>query len=402
MTKIELHILQNFAPSNLNRDDTGAPKDCEFGGHRRARISSQCFKRAIREAFKVGGDFEPTTLAARTKRIVQQVAEFLQQKGHSSDESIAVAVAAIAGAGLGVKSAEEDYKTEYLLFLPRRCIEKVADILHDNWEAIRAVVAGAKDKSADDEKTKKKASKAQAKGEFPKELGKQLHTVLMDASKTPDLALFGRMIADEPSANVEAACQVAQAISTNRMSMDFDFFTAVDDLRGRETAGSDMMGTVQFSSACFYRYLVVDCEALQKNLGEPDMVEGCVRGFLGAAFAAIPTGKQNSMAAHNPPSYVLSVVRKAGAPVSLANAFLQPAKPADGRDLVDASIAAIENYRGLVGRMGASRGVVKTLSVADRDLAHVDGIQRAKNVDELIDAIIETAALPASKEGKGA
>lgn len=41
---VEIHILQNFAPSNLDRDDTGMPKDCEFGGYRRTRISSQCFK----------------------------------------------------------------------------------------------------------------------------------------------------------------------------------------------------------------------------------------------------------------------------------------------------------------------------------------------------------------------
>lgn len=136
MSKIELHILQNFAPSNLNRDDAGAPKDCEFGGYRRARISSQCFKRAIREAFRIGGDVDPSGLAARTKRIVLQIAECLVQKGRDNEESVAAAAAAISGAGFGVKGPDEDYKTEYLLFLPRRCIGEVADLLHANWEAI--------------------------------------------------------------------------------------------------------------------------------------------------------------------------------------------------------------------------------------------------------------------------
>jgi CRISPR system Cascade subunit CasC len=144
--------------------------------------------------------------------------------------------------------------------------------------------------------------------------------------------------------------------------------------------------------------LVVDCQALRENLGDADMVEDCLRGFLHAALAAIPTGKQNGMAAHNPPSYVLAVVRDGGAPVSLANAFLQPARPAEGRDLVDASIAALEHYLGVVGRMGAARGVIQRLSVADRALADVDGVQRAKHVDDLVAATVKAAASAATKE----
>lgn len=45
---IEIHMIQNHSPSNLNRDDLGAPKTCIFGGVTRARISSQCLKRSIR------------------------------------------------------------------------------------------------------------------------------------------------------------------------------------------------------------------------------------------------------------------------------------------------------------------------------------------------------------------
>jgi len=388
MTKIELHILQNFAPSNLNRDDTGAPKDCEFGGYRRARISSQCFKRAIREAFKVGEVLPADSLGARTKRIVKEIADDLVRRNHSEAQALAAAAAAITGAGFGVKGADEDYKTEYLLFLPRRSIAAIAGILHDNWDVIGKVVAAGQGKAAGDEKSKKKS---QAKGEFPKELGGQILQALKDGSKTPDLALFGRMIADDPSWNIDAACQVAQAISTNRMSMDFDFFTAVDDLRGNDTAGSDMMGTVQFSSACFYRYLVVDCAALAKNLGDPAMTAPCLRAFLHAALEAIPIGKQNSMAAHNPPSYVLTVVRDGGAPVSLANAFLKPAKPTEGKDLVDASIAALEDYLAATTRMGRAHGVTKRVSVADRSLPVVEGVVRSKEVAALIEETVVVA-----------
>jgi CRISPR system Cascade subunit CasC len=97
---IELHILQNFAPSNLNRDDTGSPKDCEFGGYRRARISSQCFKRAMRQAFKAHKLIDAANLAARTKRLVDEIAGRLEEKGKTEDESRRVVETILNGAKL--------------------------------------------------------------------------------------------------------------------------------------------------------------------------------------------------------------------------------------------------------------------------------------------------------------
>src|SRR5690606_17698699 len=149
---------------------------------------------------------------------------------------------------------------------------------------------------------------------------------LLEGSRgAADLALFGRMIADKADWNVEASCQVAHAISTNRVQMDFDFFTAVDDFKPRDTAGSDMMGTIQFNSSCFYRYAVLDVGALRANLDQGEggdaLLEKSIGAFLRAFVSAIPTGKQNGMAAHNFPSYALALVRDAGQPISLANAF---------------------------------------------------------------------------------
>lgn len=398
MTKIELHILQNFAPSNLNRDDTGAPKDCEFGGHRRARISSQCFKRAIRESFRVSEHRDVMDHGARTKRLVEQVAAALNDMGHAQTDSVSAATAAVQAAGLRVKGADEDHKTEYLLFVPSRVIRRIAEALHDRWTDLTNVVERSRTPNDTDggEPVKKKGkAKAKADADFPADLGKRIVAILKDATNTPDLALFGRMIADEPSWNVEAACQVAQAISTNRVAMDFDFFTAVDDLRDADTTGSDMMGTVQFNSACFYRYLVVDCDALRSNLGAQELLEPTLRGLVRAAVEAIPTGKQNSMAAHNPPSYVLAVVRSGGAPVSLANAFLKPCRPAEGRDLVDSSIAALEDYQANVRRMTGDRHVHRRITLADRPLPAVDGLLRADGIDELISNVISSAATEA-------
>lgn len=357
--KIELHVLQNFAPSNLNRDDTGAPKDCEFGGVRRARISSQCFKRAIREAFIVHdllGEGTREQMAARTKRLVDKVAEIL--KGGGKDEARAKELVAFALGGADLKVVDEN-KTQYLLFVPRRAIQELAKLVAENWDSLdgaapKSANGNASEAAAESGKKGKAKSKAQeksaAKDAVPKEVKAAIAELLRDVSKTPDLALFGRMIADSPEWNTEAACQVAQAISTNRVSMEFDFYTAVDDLKPKDTAGSDMMGTVSFQSACFYRYACLDVAQLRENLAGDDkgdvnaLTRSTIEAFLRASALAIPTGKQNSMAAQNRPSYLLASVRTKGAPQSLANAFVKPIRPSQETSLVEASRDALESY----------------------------------------------------------
>lgn len=405
--KLELHLLQNFAPSNLNRDDTGAPKDCELGGHRRARISSQCQKRAVRKLFRLDGPLSLDDLGARTKRIGQEVARALtQDHGHAEDESIRVALAALEGVGLGRKKAdgEEGWKTEYLLFVPRRIINSLAKLLHEHWTELQPLASPSDDIVNDGDepspgrKKLKKQKKKEATAAYPKEVGKEVQAQLEDARGAADLALFGRMIADKPQWNVEASCQVAHAISTNRVQMDFDFFTAVDDFKPEDTAGSDMMGTIQFNSSCFYRYAVLDVEALRVNLGGgdggDDLLKRSVEAFVHAFVSAIPTGKQNSMAAHNFPSYALGVARENGQPISLANAFLKPARPRgagdDERDLVDESIDKLEKY---FYRMDDALGTGGrfTMTWADRDLPKADGIIRAGRLGEFFNEVSKRA-----------
>jgi CRISPR system Cascade subunit CasC len=166
----------------------------------------------------------------------------------------------------------------------------------------------------------------------------------LDGGKAPDLALFGRMLADLSDRNREAACQVAHAVSTHRTGIEFDFYTAVDDLQPRAEPGASMMGTVEFSSACFYRYSNIDLRQLEENLDQDRaLARRTLEAYLRASVAAIPTGKQNSMAAHNAPDLVFAVVRDAGL-WSLANAFAKPVSPGRGGDLVAASTAALEEY----------------------------------------------------------
>lgn len=415
--KLELHVLQNFAPSNLNRDDTGAPKDCEFGGYRRARISSQCFKRAVRQAFVLDKLLGEDELAARTKRLVAEVADELKEK-HSRDRETALAVAMAALEGQKLKRADkggegdEQWKTQYLLFVPRKTIKQLAAVLDQHWDELaelaapkavaeKSAASDASDEKSDkskkgkNEKSDKKKEKAKAKSEYPKEVGAAVSALLQGARGAVDLALFGRMIADAPEFNVDAACQVAHAISTNRVQMDFDFFTAVDDFKPNDNAGSDMMGTVQFNSSCFYRYAVLDVGALYAKLEKnAALTTKGVEAFVKAFVSAIPTGKQNGNAAHNFPSYVMAVASEGGPSLSLANAFLKPAKPrGEEVDLVDDSIAKLEAYAARLGDVGA-KGV--KLSWADREQSTNEPV--AKRCDKLSELYSEVTSLVAGAQ----
>ena len=310
-TLIEIHALQNFAPSNLNRDDTGAPKDALFGGTRRGRVSSQCIKRSVRKHFeqkKLDGLFTDEDLAVRTKRVLQSIADRLKGK-RDNDEVIIKAETALSYVKL---KTDDEGKTQYLLFLGNNEISGLAQAINEYWDQI---------KTDEDAATKKgKTKKAKAK-EAPKEVKKRIESIF-DGVKAVDVALFGRMLADMPDKNQDAACQVAHAISTHAIEREFDFYTAVDDRKPEDTSGADMMGTIEFNSGCFYRYAVIDWEKLIENLQkDQDLAHKGLRAFLEGFVVAEPTGKQNTFAAHNPPEFVSISVRKNSSPRNLANAF---------------------------------------------------------------------------------
>lgn len=314
-TLIEIHTLQNFVPSNLNRDDTGAPKDTLFGGTRRARVSSQCLKRAVRQHFKEL--VEQTALASedvalRTKRVLDALTQSLVEKGRDEAEAAQKARLALAAMELSVK---EDGKSEYLLFLGKREISNIASIITEKWDSISA------SKTALVEGKKPGKAKKEAAQSADPRLKEALDKVF-NGGKALDVALFGRMLADMPEKNQNAACQVAHAISTHAVDREFDFYTAVDDLKPEDNTGADMMGTVEFNSACFYRYAVVDWEKLSENLqNDRELASKGLRAFLEGFVVAEPTGKQNTFAAHNPPEFVAVSVRRNTAPRNLANAF---------------------------------------------------------------------------------
>ena len=379
-TVVEIHVLQNFAPSNLNRDDTGAPKDAWFGGTRRARVSSQCTKRAVREFFrdKVGeGVFSADELAVRTKRIYQAIADALSGK---RDAAEALAKAEIALSYVKLKAAEGG-KTQYLLFVGQREIDQLAAVIDEHWEKIVR---------ADEPDTKEAAGGAKKKGKSkkdgansaPKDVQARIEAVL-DGGKAVDVALFGRMLADMPEKNQYAACQVAHAISTHAVEREFDFYTAVDDRKPEDTAGADMMGTVEFNSACFYRYAAVDWEKLKENLqGDAELATKGLRAFLEGFVVAEPTGKQNSFAAHNAPEFVLIAVRRDTAPRNLANAFESAVRVRE--DLTKISAEKLMSKATALQKAYSGKSAGWVLSLLD--LKQDDYAEKVGSLSELLNA----------------
>jgi len=345
---VELHILQSFAPSNLNRDDTGAPKECEFGGYRRARISSQCIKRSTRKAF--GGMIAEYDRGYRTKLLAERLAERLKR---SPDDGQAARVINWALAGMGFNV--EDGKTQYLIFLGDREVDALASVVRAHWETLAAVPG---------EPKKGKDSKKKNKAAVPEAVREALLRI-MDGGKAADVALFGRMLADLPDKNIDAASQVAHALSTHRVGIEFDYYTAIDDLKPKEDPAADMLGTIEFNAACYYRYSNVDTKQLLHNLqGDRDLASRTLEAFLRASVQAVPTGKQNSMAAQNPPSFVMGIVRKTGV-WNLSNAFLKPVVPDAKSDVMRKSI---DSMKGLWSRLKAAYGGDSIVEESSLDL----------------------------------
>lgn len=330
---IEIHLLQNHAPSNLNRDDTGSPKECTFGGTRRARISSQCLKRSIRRSEFFQDAFEQSDLGTRTRRLPELVRERFLQDGHSEDiAKIAARKASGFGTNEGKEQAEKNGKfaTAQTMFLTQADIAAVTGVL------LNAAREAGDAKKFEALKAAELQTEARQKGFRPISV---------------DVALFGRMTTSEALRDVEATCQVAHALSTHKVDHEFDYFTAADDLRdsgaeSEEDAGADMLGDVEFNSACYYKYFSIDLKGLADNLcganlkghtpGEADiarareLASAAVLALLEGACRVTPSGKQNSFAAHQLPAAVWIEVRPNRAPVSYANAFVDAVSP--GRD----------------------------------------------------------------------
>ncbi|MFF2656028.1 type I-E CRISPR-associated protein Cas7/Cse4/CasC [Kitasatospora sp. NPDC058032] len=331
-TILDVHILQTVPPSNLNRDDTGSPKTALYGGVRRSRVSSQAWKRATRRAFE--GLLDPAELGVRTKKVAELLAARITGLGVELEEPEARQAAAdTITAATGAKVEPPKRKTKegaddpapesaYLMFLSSRQLDALAALAAEGLRGSGGLKEFFKDKE----------NRARARA-----AANSRHSV--------DIALFGRMVADASDINVDAAAQVAHAISVHAVENESDYYTAVDDQRGEDEPGAGMIGTVDFNSATLYRYAAVDVDRLRANLGdgpradEPvtEPVRRAVEAFVEAFVMSIPTGKMNTFANQTVPDAVVVKLRSAR-PISFAGAFEEAVK-AGGDGLTGGHVA---------------------------------------------------------------
>ena len=356
-TYIDVHVLQTVPPSNLNRDDTGSPKTAFFGVVRRARVSSQAWKRAARKAF--ADQLDPSSLGVRSRRVVELIADEIRRVEASVNEAASLAMAEDVLGKVGVKlkparKKEAPQESGFLLFLSRRQIENLA---------AAAISAG-------------------ERGSYPDDVRK-----LADREHSVDIALFGRMVADQTDLNVDAACQVAHALSVHAVEDESDYFTAVDDHKAaddEEDAGAAMIGTIEFNSSTLYRYATVDLSALSRNLGDPDAVRRAVEVFLDGFVTSMPTGKQNTFANRTLPDAVLVQVRD-DQPVSYVGAFEEAIVARDGR--VKEAVTRLASH---AGELATAYGLQPVATfVAGPAAAGLDVLGQRRPWPEVVQAVGE-------------
>ncbi len=293
---VDIHALQVVPPSCINRDDTGSPKTAIYGGVTRARVSSQAWKKAMRDAFKEA--LKKEDVGIRTKHISSLIANRIVEIAPETSLKDALKLAAKAlsipgkkGIKMDDKSTEDDPKTGALYFISKAQVNAIANAM------------------VNDPSIKKD------------------HLLeIMRAEPTIDIALFGRMVADDPSLNTDACAQVAHSISTHKVNNEYDFFTAIDECSPDDTAGAGMMGTVEYNSSTLYRYATVAVHDLKTKLG--DDTANAVKEFVHAFITSMPTGKINTFANRTLPAAVMVTIRT-DQPINLVGAFEKPVRSND-------------------------------------------------------------------------
>ncbi|KRL78242.1 type I-E CRISPR-associated protein Cas7/Cse4/CasC [Ligilactobacillus equi] len=284
---LDLSVIQTVPSANINRDEVGAPKKAYYGGVLRSRVSSQAWKHAIREDFAKAN----VDTAYRTKLVPKKLAKLLQAKNGdlSDEEAMELSVATLTKAKISVT---KDNELSALMFISKGQLEKLADYVLEN-----------------------------------KELNEDQLKVILQSNNSADLALFGRMVASDPTLSVDASVQVAHTISTHEIVPEFDYYTALDDLK--TSAGAAMVGTTEYNSATLFRYANINLDELLHNLGDKNITLDSATQFIKSFISSMPTGYQNAFANKTIPEYVMLTLRN-DTPVNLVSAFEEPVQSTSG------------------------------------------------------------------------
>ena len=385
MKHLELHILQSFPVACLNRDDLNSPKTAIFGGVQRARVSSQSWKRAIREYAQE--DYKTYYGGQRTRLLAAEISKELV--GMNCEAKRSHNLAMCIGHYLAKIDPKNAEKVKTLMFLSPEENKKLAKVLfnleEEKKEALieaysRVDIASLEKENAEEEeeeseseseetkpKAKKKKPEAGEKKLSPKEFTKKVNSILktpigaafrgkdaVQVKDAADIALFGRMVANDHSLTSEGAAMFSHPLSTHKVDNEIDFFAAVDDLQPIEASGAGMTGTLEFNSATYYRFAALNLDMLYNPNEVKDERKGqlrilthverreVIRAFIEATLQAVPVARKNSMNAATLPGYVLGVVRGSGHPVQLVNAFEKPIRAFGGKGLFELSLEALK------------------------------------------------------------
>lgn len=371
-TIIEIHALETTSASNLNRDDTGSPKTVEYGGVTRARVSSQAWKRPTRKLFSQLLD--PKDLGVRTKRVVEVLRDRILERVPDTDPDTAAKIAeSVLHDGAGIKldkprakkgddSEDALQQSKYLLFMGNRQYDRLADI------AVEAL-------GPDDPVKRIK----------DKDVKKIIKQIVAD-DRSIDVALFGRMVADDTDLNVDATAQVAHAISVHAVDSESDFFTAVDDVKQDSEeegdSGAAMVGQIEFNAATYYRYANVDADRLNDILGDPDATGKAVAAFIQAFLTSMPQGKVHTFAQGTLPDLVVVIVRNTQA-VNLVGAFERPVEPDYVQHATEALVRREQDFENAYGVQPVRTWVVR---IGD-DTAAADDLAKPTSMRDMIEDV---------------
>lgn len=419
--RLELHLLQSLPPSNINRDDMGSPKDADFGGVRRGRVSSQSWKRAMREYAAAAGLMIGDDAAVRTMQLPLMLRDELWAQGVDSPE--ADVLAGRAAATLVDKPLADQLEAIFLVgrsevvALARELSAKRDQYLADSpLMTLEEVAAGDPQQEEVEPEAKagkkpKKPAKKKKEAAFAPWKGAQASALLAALTAAPslDVAIHGRMLASRSTLGVDGALQVAHAVGTHAAAREFDYLTAVDELR--LDPGAAMIEQVEFGAFTLYRYLCLDLWQLACNLsvmGESEVrsaVSRAVRAVAESAFLSLPGGKRNSFTANTLPGYALAGISSSGVPMSLANAFLEPVQQGEG-GYMDVSASRLEGEFCRLQRAYGGSSRWWNLEVLQRAITEegVDlsafGVERAESLAGLTESLVDGAEALAARQGQ--
>jgi len=385
MKHLELHILQSVPVTCLNRDDLGSPKTAFFGGVQRARVSSQSWKRAIREyAHEICPYFE----GKRSRLIIEPLKDNLLELKLGESEALIAAkkIAEIIGkldADAEKKTGTLRVKTVHytsageLQAITEKFNEEFSK-LDDSSQSFQQYCELSSKKSLDSSERKKLTALGKMYNPiFKKSVTTVGRDVLKDAA---DLSLFGRMVANDHSLTIEGAAMFNHPISTHKVDNELDFFAAVDDWQKEGESGAGMTGTLEFNSSVYYRFAALNLGMLsdEEHLAAMTLSERkeVVSAFIRATLEAVPgmtesnSGRKNSMNGYTRPAYVLGIVRDKGHPVQLINAFEQPVWTGSGKGIMASSIEALkkeEQQLNTIWKLDKHR-IARTVIPEDKDV----------------------------------